>query len=451
MDETEIDQLSEDLKKLDNQAEQSTRILIYKRNKRIFLLQSMLLGISYSIIWPTLLKYIEHYNNFEYNEHVKHMFYGISYVAYPLGSMVSAKLVTTIELSTKTMILLLNTFEIIGNLLFTVGIIPLLPAFGRFFAGLGDAFYVVLMREMNQYGEMANERLTMECLASFVLGVIISPGLNVATSYMTFRVGWWRVNSDNFPGLTAAVLFSVMQIVILLFLRVNEDDDVAATKTVKEERQNKTDSTSRFVEARNFIRDIEYTAWFVNVFSFVYTFVVATFELLIPFLMYERLKASTVGVMMMYAIIGTIYAMLLMLTMGISFEYQPEIFVCISVVMQIAGLFSVMYFTWLSQFTLAADIVGIGVIVLALTSMWSIDDVLFINFVQMFVPYHQREKTHNMRKTMSKIAFGCAGLSVPALYGSLLLYFVPLLIVCVCVLFVMFILIKMTVTKPSQE
>jgi len=120
-------------------------------------------------------------------------------------------------------------------------------------------------------------------------------------------------------------------------------------------------------------------------------------------------------------------------------------------VRQIAGLFSIMHFKWLSQFTIAADIFGIAVIVLALTSMWSIDDVLFINFVQMFVPYHQREKTHNMRKTMSKIAFGCAGLIVPVLYGGFLLYFVPILIVAVCFLFVVFVIIKLTVTKPGQE
>lgn len=451
-----MEQLSEDLKRLDNQTEKSSRIMIYKRNKRIFLLQSMLLGISYSIIWPTLLRYIEDYNSSYFiSKPLKHLFYGITYV-YPLGSMVSAKLVTMTELSTKSMILLLNTFEIVGNLLFTVGIIPLLPAFGRFFAGLGDAFYVVLMRQMHTYGETANERLTMECLAAFVLGVILSPGINIGTYFLKFHIGWWRVNSGNFPGLTAAILFSIMQIVILVFLRVNEDDDKTTT-TAKEERQNQQDKvstssdSSKFVEAKKFIREMEYTAWFVNVFSFVYTFVVATFELMVPFLMYERIQASTVGVMLMYAMIGTIYAMLLMMTMSISFAYQPEIFVCISVVMQIAGLFSIMYFTWLSQFTIAADIFGIAVIVLALTSMWSIDDVLFINFVQMFVPYHQREKTHNMRKTMSKIAFGCAGLIVPVLYGGFLLYFVPILIVAVCFLFVVFVIIKLTVTKPGQE
>jgi len=246
----------------------------------------------------------------------------------------------------------------------------------------------------------------MECLAAFVLGVILSPGINIGTYFLKFHIGWWRVNSGNFPGLTAAILFSIMQIVILVFLRVNEDDDKTTT-TAKEERQNQQDKvstssdSSKFVEAKKFIREMEYTAWFVNVFSFVYTFVVATFELMVPFLMYERIQASTVGVMLMYAMIGTIYAMLLMMTMSISFAYQPEIFVCISVVMQIA--------------------------------------------------YHQREKTHNMRKTMSKIAFGCAGLIVPVLYGGFLLYFVPILIVAVCFLFVVFVIIKLTVTKPGQE
>ena len=453
-DEAELRELSEDLKLLDEQTEKATRMIVFKRNKYIFLLQSMLLGMSYSMVWPTLLKYMMHTAApmVENKPLLNKAMYGITYVAYPLGSMVSAKVVEKTRFSnTKKMILFLNTLEIIGNLMYTICFVPFLPAIGRFIAGLGDAFYVVLMREMHKYAELSNERLTIECLAAFVLGVILSPGVNILTTFLHFRLGKLQFNEDNFPGLTIAVLFLLMQIVVAVFVIDSGEDESPATGQQLQKQRGYKESTTgnRFLEAAEYIKGLEYTAWFVNGFSFIYTYIVGLFELIIPFLMYERLKASPIGVMLLYAIIGTMYAMFLLMTMTVSFEYQPEVFICLSVVVEIAGLFAVLYFYWLTQYTIAADIVAMSVVVLAVCTMWSVDDVLFINFVQMFVPHHQKEKLHNVRKFVSKIAFVLAGLTVPLLHPHLLFYFIPVLIVVVCVLFVNFAMVKylMTVQK----
>ncbi|XP_066935421.1 uncharacterized protein [Clytia hemisphaerica] len=446
--EDERRQLSDDLRNLDEQSARAARMLVYKRNKYVFLLQSMLLGISYSIIWPTLLPYIledsaQIYKS-DQSQVVSRILYGITYVAYPLGSMVSAKLVEKLNFNTKKMVLFLNMFEICGNLLFTLSMIPCAPAVGRFLAGLGDAFYVVLMKEMHQYTELSNERLTIECLAAFVLGVILSPGINIVTTFMHFSLGSLTFDASNFPGLTAAVLFLIMQFIIAIFIKDHSDEE-----ETNRQKSSSGATPNKFIDSE-YIKDLEYTAWFVNGFSFVYTYIVALFELIIPFLMYERLKASTIGVMLLYAIIGTVYAMFLLMTMTVSFDYQPEIFIGISIIVEIAGLSSVLYFTWLTQYTIVADIIGIGIIVVALTLLWSVDDVLFINFVQMFVPYHQREKTHNVRKFMSKLAFAFAGITIPVLYPAILFYFLPVLIVIVCVLFVNFVVIKVVLTKRSK-
>ena len=443
-DEAELRELSEDLKLLDEQTERAARMIVFKRNKYIFLLQSMLLGMSYSMVWPTLLRYMTQSATPLVNNKpiLNRVMYGITYVAYPLGSMVSAKVVEKTRFSnTKKMILFLNTLEIIGNLMYTVSLVPFLPAIGRFVAGLGDAFYVVLMREMHKYAEMSNERLTIECLAAFVMGVILSPGINILTTFLHFRVGTLSMNENNFPGLTIAVLFLIMQLIVAVFvIDSGETEDGTDQNRVSKDDQAKTGN--RFLEAAEYIKGLEYTAWFVNGFSFVYTYIVGLFELIIPFLMYERLQSSPIGVMLLYAIIGTMYAMFLLMTMTVSFEYQPEVFVCLTVLVEIAGLFAVMYFYWLTKYTIAADIVAMSVIVLAVCTMWSVDDVLFINFVQMFVPHHQKEKSHNVRKLVSKIAFVLAGVTIPLFHPDLLFYFIPVLIVIVCILFVNFAIVK---------
>ena len=459
----DLQELSDDLKALDEQTERAGRAMVFKRNKYIFLLQSMLLGMAYSMVWPTLLKYIlwdaaspfrsevNHGSSLSWNSTSKwdRLVYGMTYIAYPLGSMVSASLVDKMNFgtrSTKRMIIFLNMFEIIGNLLFTVSLVPFLPAVGRFIAGLGDAFYVVLMREMHRYTELSNERLTIECLAAFVLGVILSPGVNILTTFMHFELFGLRFNENNFPGLTIAVIFIVMQFVVAIFVRETGSDEEDEPQI----NQQEPSTLSKFHEATDYITELEYTAWFVNGFSFIYTYIVGLFELVIPFLMYQRLKASPIGVMLLYAIIGTVYAMFLLMTMTVSFEYQPEVFVCMSVVVEIAGLVAVMFFSWLTQYTVAADIVGMAVVALAVSALWSVDDVLFINLVQVFVPHHQKEKSHKVRKFVSKVAFALAGLTVPVMYPSMLFYLLPVLIVMVCVLFINFTIVKYLVSTTKK-
>ena len=54
--------------------------------------------------------------------------------------------------------------------------------------------------------------MTMECLAAFITGVVLSPGLNLLSSLIPFQLGAWKVTVNNYPGLSIAVLFFVMQV-----------------------------------------------------------------------------------------------------------------------------------------------------------------------------------------------------------------------------------------------
>ena len=105
----------------------------------------MLLGVSYSIIWPTLWLYVKQFNM---PGPATKIVYGITFVAYPMASILSAHVVERTPLSTKTIILLLGGAEIVGNLVYSLPFHPSLLVIGRLVAGLGDAFYVVLMRDM---------------------------------------------------------------------------------------------------------------------------------------------------------------------------------------------------------------------------------------------------------------------------------------------------------------
>lgn len=443
--EEEAQQLSEDLETLDANEKDAERKMVYKNSKLLFLMQSTLLGISYSIIWPTLWTYIT--EEFALSHVIRDLAYGLTYVAYPVGSMLSAYLVENINLSTKHMVLLLNTFEIVGNLTYTLAYFPGLPVIGRFVAGLGDAFYVVLMKEMKSSTGIPDEKMTIECLAAFIIGVVLSPGINILTTFLQFKFGSWHLNANTYPGLSISVLFLLMQFLILIFLKDTSKKD-GTSNAFKSTLG--SSYTSRFIEVTNLIKESPYTIWYVNGYAFLYTYIVAMLELLTPFIMYELLNSSQREVMILYAVIATVYAMLLMMTMTVTFDYQPETFFCLSVLFQIVGLFAVIYFTWLGPYHTVSDVLAMGAVVIALTALWSSDDVLFINFVQIFIPFHQREQTHTARKFTSKIAFAIAGVTVPFMYKQALLFVAPLLVVVVCFMFIMFVIIRFFLLKKGM-
>lgn len=444
--EDDVDQLSNDLNNLDANERDEERKQIYKKNKVLFLVQSSLLGISYSIIWPTLWTYVT--QEFTLSTKLEDLVYGLTYVAYPIGSMLSAKIVESMDLSTKYMVLLLNMLEIIGNLVYTLTFFPGLTVVGRFVAGLGDAFYVVLMKEMKSSRGIPDEKMTIECLAAFIVGVVLSPGINIVTTFLKFKLGLWVLNPNTYPGLTTSVLFLLMQFVILIFLK-EEKNNTSFGPIYASSSSATTGTTSRFIEVTNMIKESPITIWYVNCYAFIYTYIVAMLELMIPIIMYEVLNASQRELMILYAVIGTVYAMLLMMTMTVTFDYQPETFVCISVIFQIVGLFALIYFSWLGPYQTVPDVIGMGALVISLATLWSSDDVLFINFVQIFVPYQQRENTHTARKFMSKVAFALAGVTVPFLYRHAMIIVAPIIIVAVCALFVLFIIVRFLILKKG--
>ena len=430
--------LSDDLKRLDEQEENDRRVMtVYSKNQFIFLLQSFILGMSYSIIWPTVWKYAETFNlPPEYTK----LLYGLTYIAYPVASMISARVVESIRLSTKATILLLNCLEIIGNLVYTLNYYPVLPCVGRFIAGLGDAFYVVLMREMKtKYGNALNEKITVECLAAFIIGVVVAPGFNILTTLLHFRIGHWILNSNNYPGLTMAILFLLTQFAVIFLLPVMSGNELS---------EKFTDSEESFSDS--YIQMSDYSTIFVSVYSFLYTYIVASLELMIPITIYELCNISVTGAILLYAVVGTMYALLLMVTMTVSFSRPMETYFGVTILMQVVGISSVLYLSAFKDENSVAKIVCITLIVFSLATMWSNDDVLFISLVQTLVAYHKRENTHKIRKLLSKLAFCIAGVTVPFCYWYGFIIMGPLLVFFICIGFFALVVLKYKFAPKSK-
>merc|ERR1712168_1324828 len=79
---------------------------------------------------------------------IQKILYGSVFIAYPLASMVAAYVVEKYAFSTRLLFILLNLSGIVGNLIYSLNFHPICLFIGRFVAGVADAFYIVIMRDV---------------------------------------------------------------------------------------------------------------------------------------------------------------------------------------------------------------------------------------------------------------------------------------------------------------
>ena len=102
-----------------------------------FSIRLFMKGVEYSVILPSVLLYMK---TFDANS----VFMGLVIAAYPFAGMISLPIFGWIydkTKKTKQLILLLNLFQIVGNILYAIPLSKWLPLSGRFIAGLGDGVY----------------------------------------------------------------------------------------------------------------------------------------------------------------------------------------------------------------------------------------------------------------------------------------------------------------------
>ena len=177
-----------------------------------FILRYFLMGVEYSIILPTALLYTK---TFEAGPFIT----GLTIAAYPIAAIVSLPLFGYFYDRTKRLkelLLLLNFFEIIGNLIYALPFSFWLPLLGRFMAGIGDGFIALTVGELT-YLYDDHQRLGILSLLELgrVLGAIIGPSFNFLTEGKKIQIMSWTLNSYTLPGVFMAIMWFLMQILTI--------------------------------------------------------------------------------------------------------------------------------------------------------------------------------------------------------------------------------------------
>ncbi|XP_057313945.1 uncharacterized protein LOC130655233 [Hydractinia symbiolongicarpus] len=191
-----------------------TKTPYFKLRKRLlivaFFLRFFVCGAEYSVILPTALIYLKSLS-------AGYVFMGFVVAAYPFAAMISLPLFGYLYDKTKRLkelLLILNSFELIGNVLYALPYSKWLPAVGRLTAGIGDGFIALTVGEL-AYLYPSSERIAILSLMELgrVCGLILGPAVNFAINKKTYMINGWLLDNKTLPGVIMATCWLIMQFI----------------------------------------------------------------------------------------------------------------------------------------------------------------------------------------------------------------------------------------------
>ena len=173
-----------------------------------FILRYFLMGVEYSIILPTALLYMKSFGAGPFMS-------GLTIAAYPIAAIISLPVFGYFYDRTKRLkelLLLLNFFEALGNLIYALPFSIWLPVLGRFISGIGDGFLALTVGELT-YLYDDNQRLGILSLLELgrVLGLIIGPSFNFLIEGRSIQVVSWKLDNNTLPGVVMAIMWTILE------------------------------------------------------------------------------------------------------------------------------------------------------------------------------------------------------------------------------------------------
>lgn len=180
-----------------------------------FFIRMFLLGAEYAIILPSIWLYLKRFN-------VPTWYLGLVVAIYPTAAVLSLPVVGRIfdkTKRTKELILVLNVFEIVGNIIYAIPYSKWFIFIGRFFAGLGDGFYACATSEIVYTYPLESRTGALALLElGRVLGLTFGPAFNFFLVRVNFQIGNWSIDSGTSPGLFMAILWILSQIITMVYI-----------------------------------------------------------------------------------------------------------------------------------------------------------------------------------------------------------------------------------------
>ncbi|XP_064611794.1 uncharacterized protein LOC135475784 [Liolophura sinensis] len=192
-------------------------ILSVRRRKQLtyFVIGMVFLlgGIEYAVILPTMWLYIE--SRF----HAQEYFLGLMLAAFCFSGLFSGPLMgrwSDVTRRTKIILLFANCWEIGGNIMYFLGISKWFLFGSRLVSGVGAGAEATLVAEL---ARVTSAQKRTGVLSMFIairqFGLLIGPGFNLFLRELHFYIGPFLVDKYTSPGAFMALLWTLLQLLIL--------------------------------------------------------------------------------------------------------------------------------------------------------------------------------------------------------------------------------------------
>ncbi|XP_047145361.1 uncharacterized protein LOC105850459 isoform X1 [Hydra vulgaris] len=186
-----------------------------------FSVQSVILGIEYTLTFLTLWLYIKEM----INTNSPKFYYALVSISYLLSSTLFTPIIGRIVDKTRHVrltFLICNLCLVIGNLLYSFHFSPWFLVAGRFISGCAGLRSVMCGEIVRSYPSDETSYNLALLSVTYNAGFILGPGVNFLFTYIDFHIGLWHLNTYNFNGLFMAFLSAIM-----LFLSVTMVHDLS--------------------------------------------------------------------------------------------------------------------------------------------------------------------------------------------------------------------------------
>ncbi|GFQ88175.1 hypothetical protein TNCT_261091 [Trichonephila clavata] len=209
-----------------------TGLMSIKLKRRLtygtILMFNLCTGLGYAIIFPTIWNYIHERLGGQAS------MLGVVISAYSLSSFFANPLVgwwSDKSLNTRTILLVTILAEAVGSFLYFIGMHVWVLIIGRLIAGVGAGGGAAVLADITRTTlEEDRTPVLSVVIASRQLGLIIGPAFNIFLSKIDFHIFSWPVDKYTSPGLLMAVLWLVLEIIVLFayhnLTTLKDDEDV---------------------------------------------------------------------------------------------------------------------------------------------------------------------------------------------------------------------------------
>ena len=180
-----------------------------------FVLVDVILGMEYSMILPTVYLYL---TTLIKSSHPM-LFYALIPASFYMANIFSGILMGRISDRSRKIWLLHqcgNLMILLGNLFYAFPFSSLFPLSGRILVGMGAGLRAVIYGEIGRVYEAkeVSRYIAITCIGCMV-GYVLGPLVNVAFHDLDFKIGCWRINYTNMPGVYMAAICLINQIILL--------------------------------------------------------------------------------------------------------------------------------------------------------------------------------------------------------------------------------------------